>query len=197
MDSLGLFGQVITVLSAPSSHVPMLNVLKVYNAQRESHCCTSSHGQSNSDNLPDDHETSSEWRFKGHMYFASGRWPLQWPEGKLMKTQFRQLWRSSTNDLRTVPVPVHRLESFYNSAAEANRELLKLQLFQGYHVQANHDSGENGEMQLRWSGQRSRADFRYMKCSDKSPCSKCFGFQSNAAREFSNCQMFGRTCGTI
>ena len=28
-------------------------------------------------------------------------------QGKLMKTQFRQLWKCSTNDLRTVPVPVH------------------------------------------------------------------------------------------
>ena len=46
------------------------------------------------------------------------------PQGKLMKTQFGQRWRN----LPTVPVPVHCMEIFYNSAAEPDRELLKLRM---------------------------------------------------------------------
>ena len=48
-----------------------------------------------------------------------------------MKTQFGQLWRSS---IYPVPVPVHNMEMFYNSAAEPDRESLKLPM-RGY-VQA-------------------------------------------------------------
>ena len=48
------------------------------------------------------------------------------PQGKLMKIEFRHLG--------TVPVPVHCKEKFYNSAAEPDKEMLKLPI-QGY-VQA-------------------------------------------------------------
>ena len=44
-------------------------------AQRQPHCDTSSHGQFDSDDSPDDYETSSEWKFEGHLHFAAGRWP--------------------------------------------------------------------------------------------------------------------------
>ena len=56
-------------------------------------------------------------------------------QGKLMKTQIG--WRGEQY-LSTVPVPVHSMESFYNSAAEPDRELLKL-LIRGY-VQAKSAS---------------------------------------------------------
>ena len=38
----------------------------------ESPCGTSS--QSDSEVLPDDQETSSEWKFEGHVFFSAGRW---------------------------------------------------------------------------------------------------------------------------
>ena len=47
------------------------------NAQHESHCCTSSHCQADSDDLPDDHKISTEWQWQleGYLYFEGGRWP--------------------------------------------------------------------------------------------------------------------------
>ena len=45
------------------------------NAQHESHKGTSSHGQSDFDDLPHDHETFTEWKFKGYLYFAAACWP--------------------------------------------------------------------------------------------------------------------------
>ena len=39
------------------------------NARYESPCCTSS--QSDSEDLPNDNETSSEWKFEGHIYFEA------------------------------------------------------------------------------------------------------------------------------
>ena len=42
------------------------------NFRRESPCGTSS--QSDSEVLPDDQETSSEWKFEGHIFFSAGRW---------------------------------------------------------------------------------------------------------------------------
>ena len=43
------------------------------NARYESPCGTSS--QSDLEDLPDDNETSSEWKFEGDIYFEAGRWP--------------------------------------------------------------------------------------------------------------------------
>ena len=48
-------------------------------------CPNASDPQSDSGDLPDDHETSSEWKFEGHIYFEADRWPSAW-QGKLVKT---------------------------------------------------------------------------------------------------------------
>ena len=90
-------------------------------ARRDSPCGTSS--QSDSEDLPDDHETSSEWKFEGHIYFEAGRWPA----GKTYEDAVRAAVEEQY--LPTVPVTVHRMEFFYNSAAEPDcpdKELLKL-----------------------------------------------------------------------
>ena len=88
------------------------------NAQRQLPCGTSS--QLDSEDLPDGNETSSEWKFKGHIYFEAGRWPA----GKTYEDAV--LAAVEEQYLPTVPVPLHRMEIFYNLAAEAERELLKL-----------------------------------------------------------------------
>ena len=51
--------------------------------------------------------------------------------------------------LPTVPVPVHRMDMFYNSAAEPDRELLKLSIRGGNEAMYRQnlraeESGENG-----------------------------------------------------
>ena len=95
------------------------------NARHESHCGTSS--QSDSEDLPDDHETSSEWKFEGHMYFDAG--PGRWPAGKAYEDAVRAAVKEQY--LPSVPVPVRRMELFHNSAAEPDTELLKLPI-RGY-----------------------------------------------------------------
>ena len=102
------------------------------NARRESHWGTSSPSQSNSEDLPDDHETSSEWKFERENNFEAGLWPA----GKTFEDAVRAAVKEQY--LQTVPVAVHRMECFYNSAAEPNREFLKLPIW-GY-VQVNSAS---------------------------------------------------------
>ena len=115
----------------PNSSDPQsIGISSKDNARRESPCCTSS--QSDSEDLPEDHETSSEWKFEGHIYFEAGRWPA----GKTYEDAVRAALEEQY--LPTVPVPVHRMEIFYNSAAEPDRELLKLPI-RGY-VQAKSAS---------------------------------------------------------
>ena len=91
--------------------------------------CTSSHCQSDSDDSHD-LETSTEWKFEGHLYSAAGHLSA----GKTYVDSVR----ASVEDqyLPTVPtsIPVYCMESFYNLAAEPDRELFKLPI-QGY-VQA-------------------------------------------------------------
>ena len=84
------------------------------------------------DYLPDDHETSSEWKLKGHIYFAFRCWPA----GKTCEDTVQAAVEQQY--LSPAPVPAHRMEIFYNLAAESARESLKLQ-FQGY-VQAKSSS---------------------------------------------------------
>ena len=62
------------------------------------------------------------WKFEGHVYFSAGRWSA----GTTYDDAGREV--AEVQYLPTVPVPVHRMESFYNSAAEPDRELLKLPL---------------------------------------------------------------------
>ena len=56
--------------------------------------------------LPDDQETSAEWKFEGHIYFSAGRWS----SGK----NYEDAVRAAVEDqyLPTVPVPVHRMKFF-------------------------------------------------------------------------------------
>ena len=77
------------------------------------------------EDLSDDHETSSEWKFEEHIYFEAGRWPV----GKTYEDAVRAAVEEQY--LPTVPVPVHRKESFYKSEAEPHMELLKLPI-RGY-----------------------------------------------------------------
>ena len=83
-------------------------------ARRESHSGTSSHNQLDLDDLPEDHETSSEWKFERHIYFAAGRWP----SGETYDDIVRAAVEEHSRYLPTVPVPVHSMEFFYNLAAE-------------------------------------------------------------------------------
>ena len=58
--------------------------------------------------------------FKRHIYFEAGRWPV----GKTYEDAVRAAVEEQC--LPTVPVPVHCMEMFYNSAAEHDRKLLEL-----------------------------------------------------------------------
>ena len=56
-------------------------------AQRESHCCTSSHCQFDFEDSQDGHEISTKLKFEGHLHFVAAAGP----QGNLMKTKFGQL----------------------------------------------------------------------------------------------------------
>ena len=90
------------------------------NAQHESHKGTSSHGQSDFDDLPHDHETFTEWKFKGYLYFAAACWPADKIYEYTVQVEVEEQY------LPAVPAPIHSMEIFNNLAAENNRELLKL-----------------------------------------------------------------------
>ena len=70
---LGKAAALVSDLCQKASDLQSIGVSSKDNAQRESPCGTSS--QSDSEDLPKDHETSSEWKFEGHIYFEAGRWP--------------------------------------------------------------------------------------------------------------------------
>ena len=68
----------------------------------------------------DDLETSREWKFKGHSYFAAGLLSARETfEDEVLAAVEEQY-------LPAIPVPVHHMEMFYNTAAEPDRALLKL-----------------------------------------------------------------------
>ena len=117
------------------------------NARCELPCGTSS--QSDSEDLPDDNETSSEWKVEGHIYFEAGCWPA----GKTYEDAVQAAVEEQY--LPTVLIHIHHMEMFYNSAAESDRQNRRVD-----------NSGENGYKQLVWSGKRikrSRAACRCMK----------------------------------
>ena len=123
---LGKAAALVSNLCPNASDPQSIGVSSKDNFRRESPCGTSS--QSDSEVLPDDQETSSEWKFEGHIYFSAGCWPAG-------KTYEDAGWAAVDQQyLPNAPVPVHRMEIFYNSAAEPDREMLKL-LIRGY-VQA-------------------------------------------------------------
>ena len=73
------------------------------NALQGSHCCSSSHEQSDSDESPEDLEESSEWNFQGYLFFSSDEWHTdETCEVKVFALVEQQyLWK--------VPVPVQRM----------------------------------------------------------------------------------------
>ena len=120
---LGKAAALVSNLCPNASDPQSIGVSSKDNFRRESPCGTSS--QSDSEVLPDDQETSAEWKFEGHIYFSAGRWS----SGKTYEDAVREAVEEQY--LPTVPVPVHRMEIFYKSAAEPDRELLKLPI-RGY-----------------------------------------------------------------
>ena len=70
---LGKAAALVSNLCPNTSDPQSIGVSSKDSARRDSPCGTSS--QSDSEDLPDDHETSSEWKFEGHIYFEAGRWP--------------------------------------------------------------------------------------------------------------------------
>ena len=65
----------VSKLCQNASDPQLVHILRKENAQHKSRCGTSSHGQSDPDNLTDGHETSTEWKFEGYLYFLAARWP--------------------------------------------------------------------------------------------------------------------------
>ena len=88
---LGKTAEFVSNLCPNAQNPQLVGVLSKDDAQGESHRGTSSHAQSDSDNSLDDHETSPERKFEGHLYFATANGL----KGKLMNKQFGQRWRSS------------------------------------------------------------------------------------------------------
>ena len=110
---LGTAASLVSNLCPNTSDPQSIGISSKDIARRDFPCGTSS--QSDSEDLPDDHETSSEWKFEGHIYFEAGRWPA----GKTYEDAVRAALEEQY--LPTVPVPVHRMEIFYKSAAEPDR----------------------------------------------------------------------------
>ena len=119
--------------------------------------------------LSDDQETSSECKFKGHVYFSAGCWSAvkTYEDAVLAAVEKQYLPTDRLLFLFLSITSSIRMESFYNSAAEHDRELLKLQIL--CYVQAKSladNSRKNGPVTdsgVCWSGKRSRAAFRCMK----------------------------------
>ena len=124
-------------------------------AQRQPHCCTSSHSQPDTDDLSDDHETSSGWTFEGNIYFGAGRWPAAKTYENTIRAAVEKQY------LPTVPVPVHRMEFFtIRRPAEPDRERAgKIASRRQWR------KGKGAAALDGWSGKRSRAEFSYMKCT--------------------------------
>ena len=72
---LGKTAALVSNLCQKASDPQLVCVSSRDSAQGDSQCCTSSHGQSDSDYSPDVHEKSTEWKFKGPFHFAAGHWP--------------------------------------------------------------------------------------------------------------------------
>ena len=74
-------------------------------------CRPSTQSQSNVDNSHDDFETSTEWKFEGHLDFAAG----QWTAGE---TYEDKNWAAVKEQyIPNVHVPVQHMAFFYNLAA--------------------------------------------------------------------------------
>ena len=120
------------------------------NAQQEFHCCTSSHCQSDSDDSLDDLETSTEWKFERHLYFAAGRWFA----GKTHEDAVRSAVEEHC--ITNCSCSAHQKENFYNSTAEPDRKIAET-------ANSRPCTGKIGEqmtveVQLRWSEKRSRTE---------------------------------------
>ena len=94
----------VSYLCLNASDTQSIGVSSKDNARREAPCGTSF--QSDSEDLRDDHETSSEWKFEGHIYFEAGRWSAEKTYEDAVQAAVEEQY------LPTVPVPVHLMESF-------------------------------------------------------------------------------------
>ena len=103
---LGKAAALVPNLCPYASDPQSISVSSKDNFRRESPCGTSS--QLDLEVLPDDQETSSEWKFEGHIYFSAGLWS----SGKTYEDAVQEAVEEQY--LPTVPVPVHSMEFFYN-----------------------------------------------------------------------------------
>ena len=131
------------------------------NAQQEFYFCTSSsHCQSASDDSLDDLETSTEWKFERHLYFADGRWFA----GKTHEDAVRSAVEEQYC-ITNCSCSAYQKEKFYYSTAEPDRKIAET-------ADSRPCTGKIGEqmtveVQLRWSEKRSRtpAGGIPLKCS--------------------------------
>ena len=70
------FGKIAALVSE-RIRPQLVGVWSTDNSRSKSHCNTSPHSQSYLDDLPDDNEATSEWKFEGHIYLAAGRRPAR------------------------------------------------------------------------------------------------------------------------
>ena len=70
---LGKAAASVSNLCPNASDSQLIGVSSKDNARRRCPCGTSS--QQDLEELQEDHKTSSEWKFEGHIYFEDGRWP--------------------------------------------------------------------------------------------------------------------------
>ena len=69
------------------------------------HIISSWHGQSDLDDSQDDHETSTEWKFKWHLYFAAGRWPTGKTYKDAVRAAVEEQWPNPTvRELLILPI---------------------------------------------------------------------------------------------
>ena len=73
---------------------------------------------------PDDLVISTEWKFEGHLLLWYRRFRAAWSTGEIYGEKVRAVLEEQY--LPNDPAHVHRMELFYNSAAEPDRDSLKM-----------------------------------------------------------------------
>ena len=97
---LGKHGALVSILR-PNTSDPQLGKAIDDDAQQESQCGA----PSDFDNEQDDLQASTEWRFKGYLYFATTQWTVTAGE-----TYEDAVWAAFEEQyLPTVPVPVQHV----------------------------------------------------------------------------------------
>ena len=93
---------------------------------------TTAQEQSDSDELPEDLEKSTEWTFQGYLFFGSDGWHTD----ETYKTEVRAVVEQQY--LPHVSAPIQHTAILYHSVAKPDRDVLNLSI-RGY-VQANSAS---------------------------------------------------------